>query len=191
MVLGMLSPPAPATSAPSQTATGRHQTRQASTSSDAEARRIFDERIRTYTALRSSVEQELPPFGGTANPAALAARQTALSAAIIARRTQAQPGNVFADECRPMFARIVQQDFARRPRSDRDALQKDMPAGAQVEVNTAYPSDLPLTTVPAALLRVLPDLPPDIEYRIVGRDLVLLDTRSTVVVDVLRDVVPS
>jgi hypothetical protein len=42
-----------------------------------------------------------------------------------------------------------------------------------------------------AMLRRLPELPPELEYRFVGRDLVLVDILTSVVVDVLRDAVPT
>jgi hypothetical protein len=41
------------------------------------------------------------------------------------------------------------------------------------------------------MLRRLPELPPELEYRFVGRDLVLVDILTSVVVDVLRDAVPT
>jgi hypothetical protein len=40
------------------------------------------------------------------------------------------------------------------------------------------------------LIEILPALPPELEYRRVGRDLVLVDRRVNVVVDVLRAAVP-
>lgn len=40
------------------------------------------------------------------------------------------------------------------------------------------------------VLRALPDLPPELEYRFADRDLMLVDVRANVVVDVLRNAVP-
>jgi hypothetical protein len=40
------------------------------------------------------------------------------------------------------------------------------------------------------LLSVLPALPEELEYRLSGSDLVLLDVDARVVVDILRDAVP-
>ena len=40
------------------------------------------------------------------------------------------------------------------------------------------------------LLKKLPELPPELEYRIVGRDLILRDVKGNVVVDVMRNVFP-
>ena len=60
----------------------------------------------------------------------------------------------------------------------------------RIRINTPYPSELPLSTVPYPLLSVLPPLPAELEYRIVGPDLVLLDIDAQMVVDVLRNAVP-
>ena len=61
----------------------------------------------------------------------------------------------------------------------------------KVDINTIYPTTLPLATFPPALLRKLPDLPPELEYRIVGRSLILRDVKANLIVDILRDVVPT
>ena len=61
----------------------------------------------------------------------------------------------------------------------------------KVDINTVYPTTLPLADVPGgALLRKLPDLPPELEYRIIGRSLILRDVKANLIVDILRDVVP-
>ena len=59
-----------------------------------------------------------------------------------------------------------------------------------VEVTGAFPWNAGSWMRPARLRR-LPDLPPEHEYRFVGRDLVLVDILGSVVVDVLCDSVPT
>jgi len=53
------------------------------------------------------------------------------------------------------------------------------------------PATVRLATFPVALQAVLPELPPTLESRIVGRDLILVDTEAQIVVDLLRDVLPG
>jgi hypothetical protein len=43
----------------------------------------------------------------------------------------------------------------------------------------------------AGLLWKLPDLPPELEYRLVGSSLILPDVKANLIVDILRDVVPT
>jgi hypothetical protein len=57
-------------------------------------------------------------------------------------------------------------------------------------VNDAYPEKRPVTTVPPTILLALPKLPNEVEYRIVGRDLLLLDVRANLVVDLIREAMP-
>ena len=56
------------------------------------------------------------------------------------------------------------------------------------EVNGEYPPDFSIEF--SVLVQHLPPLPGEMEYRFVGRDLVLLDVVANLVVDVLRDAIP-
>jgi len=42
-----------------------------------------------------------------------------------------------------------------------------------------------------SMLAALPELPPELEYRFIGRDLVLIDVLANLVVDVLHDALPD
>jgi hypothetical protein len=42
-----------------------------------------------------------------------------------------------------------------------------------------------------SMLAALPELPPELEYRFIGRDLVLIDMLANLVVDVLHDALPN
>ena len=134
----------------------------------------FKARVAEYVALRTSVEAKLPELVDTKDPVKLTARQKALAAAIIQARAGASTGDVFVKACQPTITRILRDDFAKRPRADRQALMKDVPAGTKVQVNAEYPDGLPLITIPPKLLKALPALSEELEYRLVGRDLILL-----------------
>ena len=64
-----------------------------------------------------------------------------------------------------------------------EAIMDDNPGQLRHLVSRDYPEGKPRSTVPATILAILPMLPPDIEYRFVERDLILLDTRANIVVD--------
>jgi hypothetical protein len=59
----------------------------------------------------------------------------------------------------------------------------------QIELAERHAGTAEAAIWPAVLL-ALPDLPSELEYRVVGRDLVILDTELTLVVDVLEAVFP-
>ena len=54
----------------------------------------------------------------------------------------------------------------------------------------AIARDAQLATMPPSLLAVLPPLPRELEYRIVGRYLVLRDVDASLVLDYIADAVP-
>jgi hypothetical protein len=57
-------------------------------------------------------------------------------------------------------------------------------------VNTLYPEKAALATVPPLILVNLPRLPDGLEYRFMGRDLILRDRDANVVVDFVPGAVP-
>jgi hypothetical protein len=60
-----------------------------------------------------------------------------------------------------------------------------------LKVNAEYPKNSPLSTVPPSLLLRLPKLPKDIEYRFVGRTLILRDREANIIIDYMKEAVPT
>lgn len=154
------------------------------------ATKAFLDRLQEYATFHANVEKMVPPLKPTASPEEIAKREAALGAALIKQRPDAKPGDFLIKEYQPYLTRTIRADFARRSPADRKALAVEVPEGMTLEVNTLYPSSLPLATFPANLLQKLPELPPVLEYRIVGRHLILRDVKGSVIVDIMRDVFP-
>jgi hypothetical protein len=151
----------------------------------------FYKRIEAYVKVHKTADGKVPSLKRTDDPVEIASREKALADMIMTLRAGAQPGEIFAKEYQPYFIKIVQDDFKERSAADRKAIVQELPKNMKVDVNTVYPTELPLATFPPKLLRKLPDLPPELEYRIVGRSLILRDVKANVIVDILRDVVPT
>ncbi len=151
----------------------------------------FKKRIDAYVKVHNQAEDKVPALKTTDDPKEISDRERALGQMIMTLRAGAQPNEIFAPEYQPYFVKIVQDDFKGRSAADRKALVAELPKHLKVDINTVYPTTLPLETFPAGLLRKLPDLPPELEYRIVGRSLILRDVKANLIVDVLRDVVPT
>ena len=151
----------------------------------------FKKHIDAYMKIHNEAEDKVPALKRTDDPQEISDREKALGQAIMTLRAGAKPGEIFAPEYQPYFIKIVQDDFKLRSAADRKALVAELPRNVKVDINTVYPTTLPLETFPPALLRKLPDLPPELEYRIVGRSLILRDVKANLIVDVLRDVVPT
>ena len=151
----------------------------------------FHKRIEAYMKVHKEADGKVPSLKRTDDPVEISSREKALADMIMTLRAGAQPGDIFAEAYQPYFIRIVQDDFKKRSAADRKALVHELPRGVKVSINTVYPTTLPLITFPAGLLRALPDLPPELEYRIVGRHLLLRDVKANLIVDALYDVVPT
>jgi hypothetical protein len=151
----------------------------------------FQERIAAYVKLHNEAEGQVPALKETTDPAKIADRERALGLAIQKLRPNAKAGDIFIPQYQPYLIQVIKADFAKRSAADRKALIQELPKDVKVDVNMVYPTTLPLATFPPKLLRALPDLPPELEYRIVGRGLILRDVKANLVVDIVRDVVPT
>jgi hypothetical protein len=56
-------------------------------------------------------------------------------------------------------------------------------------VNAKYPPNAPLSTMPPTVLLNLPKLPQGLEYRFVGKHLILFDSKANLIVDILRNAI--
>lgn len=151
----------------------------------------FHKRLEVYMKTHNAAEGKVPNLSRTDDPMEISAREKALAEMIMTLRAGAQEGEIFAKEVDPYVRQIIQGDFAKRSVADRRALVHELPKAVKVSVNTVYPTTIPLLTFPATLLGKLPDLPPELEYRIVGRHVILRDVKANLIVDVLRDAIPT
>ena len=157
----------------------------------AAAVQAFQHAVADYMKLHNQAEGRVPDLKETGDPQKIATREAALGETIRSMRADAKPGDIFVEEFRPLLLQLIRDDFAARSAADRRALVHELPAKFQLTINMTYPTTLPLITVPAKLLRVLPQLPEDLEYRILGRHLILRDVKGNLVVDFVRDAVPT
>ena len=154
------------------------------------ATKAFLDRLNEYVSFHNNVEKMVPALKETASPAEISQREAALGATLIKQRPDAKEADFFIKQYQPYLRQIIKADFAKRSLVDRKALIVELPKGLKVGVNMVYPTTLPLATFPGNLLQALPELPKELEYRIVGRSLILRDVTGNVIVDLMRDVFP-
>jgi hypothetical protein len=152
--------------------------------------KAFQDRLNEYVRFHNNVEKMVPPLKETASPAEISQREAALGATMIKQRPDPKEGDFLIKQVQPYLIKSIRDDFAKRSAADRKALIVELPKGIAIKVNMVYPTTLPLLTFPANLLKALPELPTELEYRMVGRHLILRDVKANVVVDILRDVFP-
>ena len=151
----------------------------------------FRDRVDAYLAVQRKAAESVPALKQTDDPAKLTAREQALGEAVRQARAGAKAGDVFGTELASRIRQVIRKDWAKRSAADRAGLAEDIPPGTLADVNATYPPTLPLATFPASLLAALPPLPEDIEYRFVGRHLILRDVKANIIVDVLPNVLPG
>ena len=98
-------------------------------------------------------------------------------------------GDIFGDAA-PYFKRIIERDAQTRGLRDAYAAMQEVPAKSPPTVNALYPEKAALATVPPLILVNLPRLPDGLEYRFMGRDLILRDREANLIVDFIPGAVP-
>jgi hypothetical protein len=150
----------------------------------------FSDRLKAYVALKKKLEAGLPqpqPSDRTTN---VEHHRTELAQRIKEARNGAKQGDLFGD-AQPIFKQIVARDAENRGARDALATMQEVPAQSPPAVNTAYPEKAALATVPPLILVNLPRLPDGLEYRFMGRDLVLRDQASNLIIDFVPGAVPA
>jgi hypothetical protein len=152
----------------------------------------FLTRVQAYADLHKSIESTLPALKPTDLPELIKAHQDALARKIREARPDAKRGDIFTEEAEKAFRRAATDEFqGPQGHEARTTIQQGAPVKPiQLRVNEPYPDGVPFTTVPPTLLLKFPKLPDQASYRIVGNDLVLLDTDANLVVDRIPDIIP-
>ncbi len=88
-------------------------------------------------------------------------------------------GDIFESDVRPVLRRLLHGLFASAEGKNlRRAIMEENPRDVvKLVVNGRYPDTIPLSSMPPQVLKVLPQLPPELEYRFIDRTLILLDVR--------------
>jgi hypothetical protein len=154
--------------------------------------RTFNDRVQAYVKMRNNLEASLPALRPTKDAAQIVEHQHALARKIAEARRDARRGDIFTHEVTERFRKIIRSAFqGPEGRLARRTIRQDTPFKVMVlRVNDVFPEDIPLTTTPPTLLSKLPQLPRELAYRIVGRDLTLKDTEAGLIVDLIPNAIP-
>jgi hypothetical protein len=151
----------------------------------------FFDRVRAYMKIHDSANARVPSLKETSDPKQVSGREKALADEIRVERAGARQGDVFSPAAAKEIGVVVADDFNGRPLRAQKAILVEVPMKVPPAINTDYPTTLPLATVPPSLLLKLPTLPEELEYRFLGRHLILRDIKANLIVDFIPDVVPA
>jgi len=152
----------------------------------------FQQRVNAYVAVHKKIEDSLPKLPKEATPVQIDAHQRAFGQRI----AEARAGDKHGDLMTPAMQRLVRRHLAQIFGSKDGAALKgsimdENPVGIQVTLNQRYPDEVPLSTMPPDILQLLPKMPEELEYRFVGRSLVIMDEHAHVIADYVSDAVPE
>lgn len=162
----------------------------------------FQKRIDAYMAIHRDARKGAPPQKETTDPAQIKAAQEALGANIRAARATAKAGDILTPEIRNKFRRLmypvvqgpsaqgtsgsakaVKADVKDQLKENTEERKEDGGKPVVIKVNATYPPDTPLPSTPPQVLMNLPKLPPELEYRIINKNLIIRDVDANIIVD--------
>lgn len=151
----------------------------------------FEKSVKQYVALRESVRKKLPPLSKDSTPEQIAAYQKQFVDALRVERSYAKQGYIFSPSSADYIRAIIKTEFKG---SDRIQLRETVldadTKGVPLRVNYPYPETKELTQIPPTLLLKLPQLPKEVKYRFVQRNLLLVDTDNGLIVDYMMNALP-
>jgi hypothetical protein len=155
---------------------------------DEQILRSFTQSVESYAALHREALESVPRelCGG---PEEVELTRSLLDSEIRRLRPDAREGDIFTPEVGTLIRSRVQaavRDAGWIP-PDPETGAGGRPLRRVAEVNAAYTPYF--GPHPWSVFRALPLLPEELEYRFVGRDLVLIDVTASLVVDVLREAI--
>jgi hypothetical protein len=151
----------------------------------------FQANLQAYLQLRENLSRKLKPLSPTASSAELTARQDALAAALKQALSGARRGDLIPAEAGRQIQQTIAADFDRRRPAATKAVFDEVPVGLRPAVNKTLPDTTALATMPPLLLRNLPVLPDNLQYRLLQRDVIILDGDTRLIIDYLPNVLPA
>lgn len=160
-------------------------------SADATAIKQFDDAIVKYMAMRQRLRSEVSGPVKNSSSAQVNDASDALAGAIQRARQGAQVGSIFnASVAAVMTRRILETIRTKELAAVIADIDDDGQPGPAPKVHLRLPVSAQMATMPPALLEVLPTLPKALEYRILGRYLVLRDVDASLIIDYIPAAVP-
>lgn len=147
----------------------------------------FDKTIAAYLDVQKQAIGGLPALKRTDDPVEITAREVAMGNAIRAARANAKQGDIIVPETATYFRKLIKEDLQSRTAPEQKTMKDEIPPFTPA-VNQTYPSDQPLATFPATLLKVMPTLPEGLEYRLLSNALIIRDVKANLIIDYILDV---
>jgi hypothetical protein len=171
--------------------TGGHESPVMLTTSEEQAVEGFKARLKEYMKVHRKLEATLPKHWKHPTPGQIDENQRALGALIKAARAGAKQGDFLTPDIEALVRRTLKAVLSGPDgKSIKALIMDENPGVPNLAVNDRYPDAIPLSTMPPGVLKPLPKLEEDLEYRFVGKRLVLMDAEARIIIDFTDDVLP-
>lgn len=161
------------------------------TPADKAAIQTFEKQVKEYIELRNKVRANAPKLSKDSTPEQLQAYRTTLELSLRNARPNAKRGEFFRPETADFIRRTLKNEFQGKDRRElRETVFETETQGVVLRVNYPYAQSAELSEMPATLLTKLPQLPKELRYRFVGRNLLLVDRESNVIIDYMAEALP-
>jgi hypothetical protein len=149
----------------------------------------FKQRVQIYVETRKKAQAGLPSLRKKSDSSRIEVHQQGLAAKMRLVRRTAKRGDVFFPGIVPEIKRVIKEELSGpQGAAARELMKEDKPAKVPIAVNARYPDTASRATVPPMILVRLPQLPEQLEYRILQGNLILLDTVANLIVDYIPGV---
>jgi hypothetical protein len=159
---------------------------------DKQIAKAFEKRAKQYVKFREQLEEKMPKLSQEAKPEEIEVHKKQFQDRVRAARAGARRGDVFTPQASDLIRRMIKDEFKGRDRVElRDTVLREADTKAvPLRVNYPYPESQELLEMPATLLLRLPQLPKQLRYRFVGRNMLLLDRENGLIIDYLTNALP-
>ena len=152
----------------------------------------MNDRLQAYFDLHKRIEDQLPKLKDEASPEEIDKIQRQFEQQMREARKTARQGDIFTPEAQAVIKRLLVAVFeGEEGKALKATVLDENPVGMKLTVNMRYPDTVPVSTMPPEVLQTLPKLAEDMEYRFIGRHLIILDAHAHVVADFIPDAIPQ
>lgn len=159
---------------------------------DAAIQAALHKRITDYVALHQKLEATLPPLAKDATAEQIDRHRRGMAALLQKARPDAKRGDIFPPAARALIRRYLARVLSGADGATlKSTMQEEAVGRLNLQVNGRYPDGAPHSTMPPKVLAALPKLPEELEYRVIGDRLILLDFHAHVVIDFIENAFPD
>lgn len=152
---------------------------------------LFEMRAKEYSRLREWIEDQMPKLPKESTPEQIQAHKTAFEGRVRAARAGARRGQIFTRDAERYIRATIKNEFKGRERRElRASVLEAETKRVPLRVNYTYPESQELVEMPPTLLLKLPQLPKQLRYRFVGRNMLLVDRDNVLIVDYMLKALP-